>query len=255
MNPTTFLVLSLVFMAPLSVFASSVDERIESAATNSYVYKNYLQDDAIKTSSKDGVVTLTGTVVDDNHKILAEDTVAQLPGVVRVDNKLEVRPPAEDMPEHSDGWLGVKVKAALLFHRHVSALNTHVDVKDGIVTLRGEAANSAQRELTTLYAKDIKGVKDVINEMTVVENKEPEQERSDERLSDKIDDASITAQVKMALLAHHSTSAIRTKVQTTDGMVTLTGTAKSQEEKELAAKVASDIKGVQSVDNKMVVEP
>ena len=60
-----------------------------------------------------------------------------------------------------------KVKATLLFHRSVSASKTEVDVKDGIVTLRGKAASEAQKELTTEYAKDVEGVKDVKNEMTV----------------------------------------------------------------------------------------
>ena len=46
-----------------------------------------------------------------------------------------MRPP----PPNSDAWLGEKVKATLLFHRNVSGIKTKVDVKDGIVTLRGEA--------------------------------------------------------------------------------------------------------------------
>jgi len=44
-----------------------------------------------------------------------------------------------------------------------SAGKTEVDVKYFIVTLRGDAASQAQRELTTEYAKDVEGVKDVNN--------------------------------------------------------------------------------------------
>ena len=40
-------------------------------------------------------------------------------------------------------------------------------MKDGILTLRGEATSEAQKDLTTEYAKDVEGVKDVKNEMTV----------------------------------------------------------------------------------------
>ena len=64
------------------------------------------------------------------------------------------------------------MKATLLFHRSVSAGTTEVDVKDGIVTLRGEAASQAQKDLTTEYAKDVEGVKDVNNEMTVDKDRE-----------------------------------------------------------------------------------
>ena len=75
-------------------------------------------------------------------------------------------------PQNSDAWLSEKVKTTLLFHRSVSASKTEVYVKDGIVTLRGEAASQAQKDLTTEYAKDVEGVKDVKNEMTVSKTSE-----------------------------------------------------------------------------------
>jgi len=62
---------------------------------------------------------------------------------------------------NSEAWLKDKVKVTLLFHRSVSAGKTEVDVKDSIVTLRGNAASQAQKELTTEYARDVEGVKDV----------------------------------------------------------------------------------------------
>ena len=63
-----------------------MDNRIESSAKNSYVFKTYLQADDIKVQSEDGTVTLTGTVSEESHKSLAEETVADLPGVKSVDN-------------------------------------------------------------------------------------------------------------------------------------------------------------------------
>ena len=59
------------------------------------------------------------------------------------------------------------MKTTLLFHRSVSGLKTEVNAKDGIVTLQGEATSEAQKQLTTEYAKDVEGVKDVKNEMAV----------------------------------------------------------------------------------------
>jgi hypothetical protein len=47
--------------------------------------------------------------------------------------------------------------------------------------------------------------------------------KPDETTGEKIDDASITAQVKMSLLSHRSTSALKTKVTTNDGIVTVSG--------------------------------
>lgn len=235
----------LALSAP--VHASTMDSRIELAAKQSYVFKTYLQGDDIKIQSSDGAVTLTGVVSESFHKSLAQETVADLPGVVSVDNRLGVKgtPPTAN----SDAWLRDKVKVTLLFHRSVGAGATEVYVKDGIVTLQGDAASLAQKELATEYAKDVEGVIDVNNEMTVTKTSEKEQ-----TVGEKIDDASITAQVKMTLLYHRSTSALNTKVTTKRGVVTLGGKASNAAEVNLATKFALDVNGVKGVENRMTIE-
>jgi osmotically-inducible protein OsmY len=141
------------------------------------------------------------------------------------------------------------VKSALLFHRNVSATGTDVYVKNGVVTLQGEASSLAEKELTTEYAKDIDNVKEVKNNMTIAKTPAI----PSETVGDKIDDASITAEVKSSLLSHHSTSALKTSVETTDGVVTLTGIAKNAAEKTLVTKLVTDINGVNSVINNMTI--
>ncbi|MDW7709641.1 MAG: BON domain-containing protein [Deferrisomatales bacterium] len=227
--------------------ASQMDTDIETSAKQSYVFKTYLEGDDVKVQSKDGVVTLTGTVSEESRKSLAGETVAALPNVKKVENKIEVK--GESPAERSDAWLKMKVKTSLFFHRSVSA-STEVDVNDGVVTLRGEADSQAEKDLTAEYAKDVEGVKSVKNEMTVAK-KTPKEKRT---VGDKIDDASITALVKTALLTHKSTSGLKTSVQTKDGVVTLSGEAANAAEVALATKRASDVKGVKSVDNRMTVK-
>ena len=229
--------------------ASETDDRIETSFKKTYVYKTYLKDEHIKISSKDGAVTLSGDVYNETHKPMAQDTAAALPGVTSVDNRITV---VGDQPaESSDTWISMKVKAALLYRRNVSGTKTEVYVKDGIVTLKGVAANQAQKDLTTEYAKDIDGVKGVENEIVVSKNLDTRGETTGE----KIDDASITAQVKGSLLSHRSTSMLRTKVTTNDGVVTVSGTARNEAEKALVTKLVTDINGVQSVVNSMTIEP
>jgi osmotically-inducible protein OsmY len=244
-----FIVVAAIALLAISVpvHASKMDDRIESTAKKSYVFKTYLQADDIKIKSTDGVVSLTGTVSEESHKTLAQETVMNVPGVKTVDNKLEIKGTASAV--NSDTWLITKVKTTLLFHRSVSGLKTEVNVKDGIVTLQGEADSQAQKDLTTEYAKDIDGVKDVKNQMTVT--KTP---KKGQTMGGKIDDASITALVKMTLLYHRSTSALNTSVTTKKGVVTLSGKAKNASEKDLAAKFANDVNGVKSVKNLMTVE-
>jgi osmotically-inducible protein OsmY len=236
----------LLTSAPLRA-SEETDDRIESAANKSHVFKTYLKDDSIKTVSKNGVVTLTGTVADASHSSLAENTVESLPGVKSVDNQLKVK--GESPAEHSDGWIGAKVKTTLLFHRNVRATKTDVNVADGVVTLSGEASSLAQKELTTEYAQDVEGVKSVNNTMTI--SKAPA--KPDQTIAEKIDDASITAQVKSSLRSHHSTSALKTKVETMDGVVTISGVAKNHAEKSLVTKLINDIDGVTSVVNNMTI--
>jgi osmotically-inducible protein OsmY len=227
--------------------ASQTDDRIESTARKSYVFKTFLQGDDINIQSRDGVVTLTGIVADNFNKSIAEETVADLPGVKSVDNRLAIK--GESPTANSDAWIRDKVKVTLMFHRSVSADTTDVYVKEGIVTLRGNATSQAQKELTTEYAKDVEGVKDVNNEMVVsgTSNNRP-------KFVGKVDDASITAQVKMTLLFHRSTSAVNTKVETKNGVVTMYGKASNSAEKDLVTKLANDVNGVTGIKNRMTIE-
>ena len=78
----------LVISAP--VYASKTDDRIESSAKKSYVFKTYLQGDDIKIESRDGTVALMGIVAENFHKSLAQETVAGLPGVKSVNNRMTI---------------------------------------------------------------------------------------------------------------------------------------------------------------------
>lgn len=252
------------------LFASDTDARIESAAEATYVFKTYLKDDVIRVDSNDGIVELTGTVAEESHKSMAQEAVRALPGVKRVDNKLVVE--ANSTDKYSDAWLSLKIKGALLYHHNASAIKTQVIVKDGIATLRGNVPSVEEKQMAERYVQNVKGVKEVHNEMTVNSQAaaQPTQEpaagpvaqapaaqpapQQNETLKDKIDDAAITAQVKVALFTNQSTSGLHTSVNTDGGIVTLGGKAKSLAEKELATRLAQDIKGVVNVVNNMEVE-
>lgn len=240
------LVAVLAVSAPLR--ASETDDKIASSLRQTYVYKTYLKEDSIKVAVDDRVVTLTGTVAGEFHKSLAQETAASMAGVASVENMLSTE--AEVAAADADAWIGQKVKLALFFHSNVSAGQTTVFVKDGVVTLKGEASSIAQKELTTEYTQDIEGVTEVNNEMTIAAA--PEKAQRTEGV--KIDDASITAQVKTALAIHRSTSSILTGVVTLAGEVTLTGIARNEAEKSLVTKLTKDIKGVTNVKNDMSID-
>src|SRR4051812_30126772 len=110
---------------PIALFASStVDHKIEDAAKASYNYRVVLEN-RVKVSASEGVVTLSGTVSDEEEKHLAVDTVENLPGVVRIDDQIKVQ---AAFPEHSDNWMAVKIRSRLLVKGNVSAATTKVAV-------------------------------------------------------------------------------------------------------------------------------
>lgn len=237
---------ALLFLAgPLALFASSaLDRKIEDAAKASYNYRTVL-DGRVKVKASDGLVTLTGTVSEKDDKDLAVDTVENLPGVVGVNNQIKVEP---SFPEHSDQWIALKIRGRLLVKGNVSATSTQVAVTDGHVRLSGTAETAAQKELTQAYTNDVEGVKSVKNEIVVADKP------AGETIGETIDDASITTQVKYALLSHKSTSALKTKVITTSGAIVVTGEAGSAAEKALVTKLAEDVRGAKSVRNSMTVK-
>jgi hyperosmotically inducible protein len=246
---------SLLFINT-NLFASEMDSRIESSAKQSYVFKIYLTNDDIDIQSTDGAVTLTGTVAEESYKLLAADTIASLPGVKSFDNQLKVK---SELPVlNADEWLRAKVKFALMFYRSLSATDIEVFATNGEIILRGEATSTAQKDLATEYTKDMDGVKDVKNEMTVAPApKKPGEKTIGERIdamSGSIDDASVTALVKTTLLYHRSTSALKTTVETKEGVVKLGGKASNVSEKELATKFVAEVHGVKMVVNNMIVE-
>ena len=70
-----------------------------------------------------------------------------------------------------------------------------------------------------------------------------------------IDDSAITTSIKTKLLADKKTSAVNISVETTNGVVTLSGPVKSSAERAEALKIARHNKGVKHVVNKMTLEP
>ncbi|GGA10266.1 BON domain-containing protein [Dyella caseinilytica] len=76
----------------------------------------------------------------------------------------------------------------------------------------------------------------------------PSTPSSNETVPGKVDDTWITTKVKSKLAAAKGIKASDISVSTTDGVVTLTGTATSTKERTRAEHLAKQVKGVKSVD-------
>jgi hyperosmotically inducible protein len=74
-------------------------------------------------------------------------------------------------------------------------------------------------------------------------------------VGETIDDATITTRVKTALLNDPDVGGMRIDVDTTVGMVTLSGVVKSQAEADKAVAIARRISGVKDVKSTLQVNP
>ena len=64
-----------------------------------------------------------------------------------------------------DAAVTTKVKAALLAEPGLRSMEIHVDTKDGVVTLTGTPDSAANRDRAVVIARNVAGVKDVVDQM------------------------------------------------------------------------------------------
>jgi len=125
----------------------------------------------INVDTNAGVVTLSGQVDNAAQKTRAEQIAKQTKGVTRVINHLTIKP---NIPGNrgagevvNDASITTKVKAALLADKTAPGLKINVDTKLGVVTLSGQVDTDAQKKRAEQIAGQTKGVKKVINQLTL----------------------------------------------------------------------------------------
>lgn len=114
-----------------------------------------------------------------------------------------------------------------------------VDVKDGVATITGEVKDETTRAGINTSLKEVKGVKEVVNSATVTPPAPPPVINPDDTL---------TTAVKDALKDHANVTAT-----VADGVVTLTGTVKNQDEKRTVQQKISALKP-KSIANNVTIK-
>ncbi|TPV60824.1 BON domain-containing protein [Aestuariibacter sp. GS-14] len=171
--------------AATSVYASTEwedkakDAWIDGKAEASLLFNTHLNSFDINTDVKEGVVILTGKVDSRIDKKLAEELVAGIEGVTKVDNQLSVvslddsEHMADKKPvsqELKDAKIATVVKSKLLMDSDISGLDIDVDVADGHVMLKGTVESESARALAIEIAKNTSDVESVDDELTVDES-------------------------------------------------------------------------------------
>jgi len=116
------------------------------------------------------VVSLTGDVATDADKSRAETIAHSIAGDQVVSNEIGVRPngdqsTARKVDSDLDSAVDKNLDAMLVQHRLKD--NVRYDVKNGVVTLKGNVASEAQRTSVEKLAKNVPNVKEVVNELDV----------------------------------------------------------------------------------------
>lgn len=146
-----------------------------------------------------------------------------------------------------DSTITAKVKAALLDNESIESTDISVKTDKKVVTLSGFVQSQAQAEAAVAAAKTVEGVASVSDKLHVRDSKESS-------IKGYAGDTATTSEVKAKLLADDIVPSRNVKVETTDGVVQLSGTVESQAQSERAESVAKAVEGVKSVKNDLKVQ-
>lgn len=139
---------------------------------------------------------------------------------------------------------------------YLRASDIQVTVENGKATLTGEVHEDIHSELAYEIARGTNGIDEVDNQLIVTADGDPEEDRPGrlQQYAEVVDDATLVATVKSKLLWSRHAEGLDTNVEAHRGAVTLSGTAGSEEARELAAELAANTRGVSSVDNQITIE-
>ena len=150
----------------------------------------------------------------------------------------------------TDPGITTAVKTRLAADDTVKAYQLDVDTRDKVVTLSGSVNTEAEKTQAVAVARGTDGVVNVVDNITL---KVPAE--MDRPVDTAAGDAALTAAVKTKLLADPKVSGLKIDVDTKNGMVTLTGTARSQAEKDEALRLARETENVKNVTDQITVAP
>lgn len=267
---------------PVKKKLEKAGESVQDASVTARIEMMYLMNDTlnplqINTTTRGGVVTLEGKVTDDIERDLAEDLARSLAPVNDVKNQLIVapdyEPTAADAPlqnvrkEMSEATLRAAVRSRLWYDKSLDGSELDVSADDRSVTLSGKVANADLKQEAERIALNTQGVQQVTNEIEVSEevgestNIVQKLENVGEKAGDAaasigraLSDEWIEKRVESAIAMSENLSMRTLDVEVESGVCTLTGTTLSDEQRDLAERVATRTSGVKDVTNLIEVD-
>ena len=146
-----------------------------------------------------------------------------------------------------DSGISAKAKAALVDDDAIKSTDISVKTHSGVVTLSGFVTSQDQAEKAVAVVQKIEGVKSVSDKLHVRDSKASS-------MKGYAGDTATTSEIKAKLLADDIVPSRNVKVETTDGVVQLSGQVANQAQSERAESIAKAIEGVKSVKNDLTVK-
>lgn len=236
------------------------EARLEGQIWTTYTLNRHLNPFELGVDVEGESAVLTGEVEDPVQKELAEQIALGIKGIEDVDNRIEVVQGLEVERQKTDGdersfgdrvsdlSTTASIKSKLLWNRNTSGMSVNVSTENGHVILEGTADSETGKDLAGRLASNTDGVHKVENRLVVEHDADSEVTQKRKAAGDAVSDGWITTKVKSTLLFSRNVSGMDINVDTKDGVVSLKGAVASGSEKELAVKLAEDIRGVIRVD-------
>jgi osmotically-inducible protein OsmY len=191
--------------------------------------------DHLGVTARDGVVTLTGHVESYWQKRAAEKSASRVKGVKAIAEEIEVRLPVHI--KRSDEDIATAAVNRMSWDGAIPVDAIMVSVTDGVVTLTGNVDHAYQRIAALWAVQSLWGVRDVDNQIAVLgPMKKP------------VDPNQISDDIRRALNRGWF-AADTVHVRANGGTVTLSGSAETLRDRNLAVSTAWAAPGTTTVEN------
>ncbi|MBI4558743.1 MAG: BON domain-containing protein [Candidatus Hydrogenedentes bacterium] len=151
----------------------------------------------------------------------------------------------------SDAAITARIETLFLVNEHLSPFNINTTTVDGVVTLTGSVEDEIQKTLAGDLAQTVDGVRRIENKLIVMH--QPAVTAPPRAWPQRIKDKTIDASVRTRLLYNKELKGLKIGVKTESGVVTLSGTVDSEEQKQRIESVTMNTRGVEKVMNNLSV--
>lgn len=213
----------------------TTDHSIKTEVLAELAWEPMVNADHLGVAARDGIVTLTGHVESYWQKRAAEKSASRVKGVKAIAQEIEVR-----LPLHitrSDEDIAAAAVNRMSWDGAIPPDAIMVSVTDGVVTLTGNFDHAYQRIAALWAVQSLWGVRDVDNQVAVLgPMKKP------------VDPNQISDDIRRALNRGWF-AADTVHVRASGGTVTLSGSAETLRDRNLAVSTAWAAPGTTTVEN------